>query len=564
VHEVAGRRMLGTARSQAPADSIFTLVDRLTVEILRLILSGEARELPRIDLARVSTASLPALKSYLEGEVLFRRSQFESAAEAYAKAVEADSTFALARYRLGLSRQWFTRYAGTSGPDPLSTELGRFANRLPPHEAAIVRALLHTDSDPRIEREVLEEEARRHADDAETWHHLGEFYFHRGALAVVPPEAADRAFARAIELDSTFTLPYIHRLDYAINAGDTTAVSRLFGTFARLAPESHLTSWYGVMTRIAFGDAVSRSAAEATLDTLESFDLLGMGIRLEGPRCCFPVSEQVLQKARGRDELRPIATSELFWVSLAQGKVHEALGWVDDPFIPEKFKAPMLLMLDELGVAIPAARLDSAVTLATDSVDAVQLFHAGVHAARRARGPALRSALDRLQSHARRLRATGDSSEAGFTETVRQALEGYALWRRGQRDTALVLLERSQRRAAGNSQREFVNIGLRWWLGRLLVEMDRPREALPYFESLTGLSLPSDYERGRIYEQLGEIERAREAYALFLASRPQADRVFQPMIQGARAALQRLAVATTERAGRPPKAGARETGSNGE
>jgi tetratricopeptide (TPR) repeat protein len=129
---------------------------------------------------------------------------------------------------------------------------------------------------------------------------------------------------------------------------------------------------------------------------------------------------------------------------------------------------------------------------------------------------------------------------------VRQAVEGYAWWRRGQRDNALGLLERSQRRIVGGWRRELVNIQLRWWLGRLLLEMGRPREALPYFETLTGTWLPSDYERGRIYEQLGIEERAGEAYALFLAPRQQADPMFQPMIQDARAALQRLAVATTE------------------
>ena len=78
------------------------------------------------------------------------------------------------------------------------------------------------------------------------------------------------------------------------------------------------------------------------------------------------------------------------------------------------------------------------------------------------------------------------------------------------------------------------------------MEMGRPQQALLYFESLTGTSLPADYERGRIYQQLGEIERAREAYAVFLAPRQQADSIFQPMIQDARAALQRLAVATPE------------------
>ena len=167
VHQVAGRRMLGTARSQAPADSIFTLVDRLTLEILRLILRGEARELPRIDLARVSTASLPALKSYLEGEVLFRRSQFQSAAEAYARAVDADSNFVLARYRLGLSRWWFGETSDCA-PTPSNTEVGPVADRLPPHEAAIFRASLLRAQDVRAARELLEEggapESRRRGD----------------------------------------------------------------------------------------------------------------------------------------------------------------------------------------------------------------------------------------------------------------------------------------------------------------------------------------------------------------------------------------------------------------
>jgi DNA-binding SARP family transcriptional activator/TolB-like protein len=548
VHEVAGRRMLGTARAQGSPDSIFPLVDRLTLEILRLVLRGEARELPRINLARVSTASLPALKSYLEGEVLFRRSQFQRAAEAYARAVDADSTFALARYRLGLSRQWSWIYVNASLPDPLYTAVGRDADRLPPREAAIFRAILLTEQDLRAAREVLEEEVRRRPDDAETWHELGELYHHYGDQALVSPEAADRAFAKAIELDSTFTLPYIHRIYHAISAGDPTKAAQLLRNFTQLAPESPILSWYRLIAGLAFGDPTTRAAAKAALDTLETHDLLRMGHSLEGPRCCWRLSEEVLRKVRERSgELRPDATSELFWVSLAQGKAREALGWVDDPSMPEERKGMMLLVLDELGVAIPTARLDSALTIGTaDSADAFRIFYAGFYAASRARWQVLRGLLERLQSHAQRLRVAGDSSEAGFTEAVRQGLEGYALWRRGQRDTALVLLERSQRRAVGNWQRAIVNLRLRLWLGRLLMEMGRPREALPYFGSLTRTSHPVDYQRGRIYEQLGQLERAREAYALFLAPRQQADSVFQPMIQDARAALQRLAVAMTE------------------
>jgi tetratricopeptide (TPR) repeat protein len=548
VHEVAGHRMLGTARSQAPADSMFTLVDRLTLEILRLILSGEARELPRIELARVSTTSLPALKSYLEGEVFFRRSQFQSAAEAYARAVDADSNFVLARYRLGLSRWWVGAPPSASVPDPFNAEVGSVADRLPPHEAAIFRASRLRARDVRAARELLEGEARRHPDDAETWHELGELYHHSGGQALAPPEAADRAFARAIELDSTFTLPYLHRIDHAISMGDASGAARLLGTFTRLAPESPYVAWYRLVTGFAFGNPTVRSTAEAALDTLNTHDLIWVGGQLQGQRCCWELAEQVLRKARERrDELRPDATRELFGVSLAQGKAREALGWVDDPFMPEEFKGLMLLLLDELGVPVPPARLDSALTLgAADSANAFQLFHAGVYAASRARWPALRGSLARLESREQRLSATGDSSEAAFTEAVRRALEGYAWWRRGQRDNALHQLERSQSLAVGDWQREIVNTRLRWWLGRLLMEMGRPREALPYFESLTGTSLPADYVRARIHEQLGETDRAREAYSIFLAPRPEADPVFQPMVRKARAAVQRLALAPPE------------------
>jgi DNA-binding SARP family transcriptional activator/TolB-like protein len=547
VHEVAGRRMLGTVRCQGPADSVFSLVDRLTVEILRLILSGDARELPRIDLARVSTASLPALKSYLKGEVLFRRSQFDGAAEAYAQAVDADSTFALARYRLNLSRQWSWTDLTGSYPDPLETAVKRVTDRLPQHEAALFRAGLLSEQDVRAARELLEVEVRRHPEDAETWHELGEFYYHFGKQALVPHEAADRAFAKAIQLDSTFTLPYMHRIDYAIGIKDTAGAARLLRTFARLAPDSRFVALYDLVIKLAFGEPAARAAVEAVLDTLPGGDLFWMGFTLQGPRCCWGISEQVLRKVRERAEFRPEATSALFWVSLAQGEAREALGWIDDPLMLQDRKGLMLQVLDELGTPIPTPRLDSALTLnPTDNTDAFRLFYAASYAAGRARWQVLRGSLERLQSREQRLRAAGDSSEASFTEAVRQALEGYAWWRRGQRDSALSLLERAQNRAVGNWRREFVNVRLRWSLGRLLLEMGRPREALPYFESLTRTSFPADYERGRIYEQLGMHERAGEAYALFLARRPQADPVFQPMVQDARAALQRLAVTITE------------------
>ena len=79
-----------------------------------------------------------------------------------------------------------------------------------------------------------------------------------------------------------------------------------------------------------------------------------------------------------------------------------------------------------------------------------------------------------------------------------------------------------------------------------LLEMGRPREALPYFESLTRSWVPGDYERARIYEQLGMVERAREAYTVFLAQYQHPDALFQLMVQDTRATLRRLALSTRE------------------
>jgi hypothetical protein len=79
---------------------VFTLVDRLSIEIVRALPQGEKGVLPTLDLASVTTTSLPALKSYLEGERPPSQFDLERAVPAYRQAVEADSTFALALMRL--------------------------------------------------------------------------------------------------------------------------------------------------------------------------------------------------------------------------------------------------------------------------------------------------------------------------------------------------------------------------------------------------------------------------------------------------------------------------------
>jgi tetratricopeptide (TPR) repeat protein len=128
---------------------------------------------------------------------------------------------------------------------------------------------------------------------------------------------------------------------------------------------------------------------------------------------------------------------------------------------------------------------------------------------------------------------------------VARALQGYALWKRGQPAEALPQLEavqRDMRGSAGGFAEENLNDAVRWWLGQLLVELDRPRDALVYFRNRVtdGWSAFREFESAKIYEELGEFEKARESYEYALLAWRDADPDLRPRIEAAREGLARL------------------------
>ena len=86
-----------------------------------------------------------------------------------------------------------------------------------------------------------------------------------------------------------------------------------------------------------------------------------------------------------------------------------------------------------------------------------------------------------------------------------------------------------------------MNFVLRYWLGMLALEDDRPADAQRYFASYFwhNRSLVAD-RLGQAYEAGGEREKAREAYELFVAAWENADPALQPRVEAARQALLRL------------------------
>jgi eukaryotic-like serine/threonine-protein kinase len=186
---------LAAASAQGPADSLAAVVERLAGRILSLSI-GEYSE----SLEQLTSADPGALREYLRGQVEFRSGRWIDARDHFERAVEADSTFALAAI-----------WAADSGNNipgaafqPYLELAWRHQERLSERDRVYLRARLgpgHPGPDTREERRrAYEAAARITPDRANVWYWLGESTLH----APRGPEDVDRAlqyFRRAVELD---------------------------------------------------------------------------------------------------------------------------------------------------------------------------------------------------------------------------------------------------------------------------------------------------------------------------------------------------------------------------
>jgi tetratricopeptide (TPR) repeat protein len=122
-----------------------------------------------------------------------------------------------------------------------------------------------------------------------------------------------------------------------------------------------------------------------------------------------------------------------------------------------------------------------------------------------------------------------------------RAIDGYAAWRRGETEEARTLLEVARREATGYGPMGGVNFVVRYWLGTLALETGRPTDAVRCFQSFFWSDRPLVADRlGQAYERLGEREKAREQYELFIEAWQDADPALQPRVAETRQALIRL------------------------
>lgn len=133
----------------APRDSLTNLVDRLAIDLVASVWQKE--QLPNVpEIERYSTDDAEALKAYLEAKSLQRRADYAGAEAAAERAVNLDSTFALAHMELFRIRSWnlYQNAQPFIGLRPIIEAALRHRDRLTPRNRLRIeanRALDDTD-----------------------------------------------------------------------------------------------------------------------------------------------------------------------------------------------------------------------------------------------------------------------------------------------------------------------------------------------------------------------------------------------------------------------------------
>lgn len=327
---IPGGRTVAQTSVDGPKDSLFVLVDRLTAQLLALGAGAKATQL-----AALTTTNLDALRAYLDGVTAYRRAAFDRSTPLLERAVQLDSTFALALSALIESDGWHPAAGDMNRVRQLAWQ---HRARLNPQDQRFLTLRLGSmyprQTPWNVQIADAEKAAQSMPESADAWYWLGDGLFHGGRLADIPdPEVrARQAFEKAFELDSLYGGPITHlaRLNFVI--GDTAA-QRLWArrqiALDSTAESVPLVRWDLLQS--------SRDAAgvKAFLAALPSQPIdVARAILFQNPRDSVTIAHQpellesVHRSATNRAERNDMAFSRWFYL-LNGGRPDEADRWLD-------------------------------------------------------------------------------------------------------------------------------------------------------------------------------------------------------------------------------------------
>jgi len=321
-----------------PLRDVSALTDSITWAVLRQV--WRSRGAPTPSIAAVTTHSLPALRSFLEGERAITEGRFTRAAEAFSSALEADSSFWLAYRRYDFARSW--RF------EPVDSVIIRRyrANRqaLPERERLLIEAVM---PDSLGDRDALLRELTQRFPDfwPAAWAYADDNLTHDGGLLGRTRRDAQAALERTIALNPDLTGAWDHLLWMAIHNRDSAATRRALAANARVHIDSlwleEGSQFFTAMRLAAYqflapdsaailSDSLLRAITTQHPDQATTNDLLWFGF----PRAQIDYSRRALKRPiTPEDSERHLRDIAIAWA--ARGAWDSALVFADS-FVARK------------------------------------------------------------------------------------------------------------------------------------------------------------------------------------------------------------------------------------
>jgi serine/threonine-protein kinase len=547
LYDVAGARVLGEFQVPDVSDRMDRLADSLAMRLLREL--GRTRPIGAVRLTSLSSASLPALKAFLQGEQFYRRTDWDSAIAYYERAIALDSTFALALHRMAVAAGW-----QRAGLDSLSRALhlraGALNRGLAPRDSLLVvadslNAVLFTqDADSlwyahaRRLFATLNEATRRYPDDPEVWYALGDARFHFGYAPKVGASRRETldAFDRAIALDSAFGPSYIHPVDLALNLGGAALAQRYIRPYLALDPKDINARGIRLIAGLLDPAKLRSDEFRRLIDTVPMdvvrHALVGGLVRWADTA---ETALRILEARRPAGDsaqlsgfpLRGLHTGTLAY----RGHLREAA-----EMVPPTFAGVVLLFRALVGATPP------------DSADAIFAQWARTRDqnaqyalpwwAQRGDTAMLRIAVRVLDSLARH--PPWPPLRPGMSYNAEAARAYLALARRDTAEALRRLVALPDSLCGGGACYHVQLVR-----AQLLAARGRDREAAQLLEREPSTFIDPAHvirqlERGRVHERLGNRDTAIEAYRFVAGVWIHADPELQPFVEEAKAALKRL------------------------
>ncbi|NNE45929.1 MAG: tetratricopeptide repeat protein, partial [Rhodothermales bacterium] len=560
------REPIAGGSAEGPADELFSMVDELAAQLL--VAEDENPGDRVIRLAAVTTESLPALKSYLEGEAEFRAGRYRTALEAFRTATELDSMFALAWYRLSVAAEWNAQ--GRLGTEA-AVRARRLSARLSAHDRDLLDAFdVFRQGDARKAEQMYRTIVAVYPEDVEAWFQLGEVLAHQFPLFGQSASFSREAWERVLyfEPDHLQALWHLYRIPALL--GDVAEMDSLVERIIELNPDGdRLVEIYALQAAVHDDEEMMSEAFRRMEGASEgAVALAGHAVAVQSgwPPDAIPLARYMARPGFSTEQ----RVLGFLWVSyleasagrigLANAAMAEALQVSKDSALPyEGFLLTLpFFPKNEQAIARMITRLetwDAGAVRRSSNPQSWHVVHEDFHVNLRLYLLGLLSAetgvIEKAESYAAEYETVEYPPSLGSTGAdLALSLQANIALNAGRSDEALTLLLRQKGHAWYNllfASPFLSHVRDRFVKAELLRDAGRYEEALQYYRSFaensafdTVFNAPAHRRMGELYEKLGNTGEAARHYRRFIELWADADAELQPMVEAARSSLKRI------------------------